>query len=221
MWTKQSEILKFAKEYLEGVSIDEVLQALPKMNISVSKTQVMAQIKKMKKMEQVSSKYIVPCQTQEHVEYEFDQEALVFNVKALSIYKDKISDMSTFLRVLAKDFALADGLIQTFDLTIEQDKIATSDLVRILKPLKRNFELAKDICEHGNMVERYIRDANSKTIKKKRRLPISGILSFSTVQSTDESIEMTERQKRKRVEMKRELAKKIAEKRYEENEKDC
>ena len=138
MWTKQSGILKYCEQYLESGSVDEILQTLPKLKITIRKEEVLDEIKRLQQVEDETNANNYLSQSRDKTKYAFDEEEYAYNLKALSIYKNKCLMMSTILLTLAKDFALANKIINGLDLTVEQDKIATTDLIRILKPLKTN-----------------------------------------------------------------------------------
>ena len=211
MWTKQTEILNFSKDFLDGVCVEEVLMVLKSLKISISTEEIQKRIESKTGQTQNSA-----------ITYIVNEEALMFNKKALSIHVNKGVVMCNILLAMSQDFSMVSNAILRLDLHVENDCVETKDLVRILKPLKANFMLAKEICEVGNSAELYVATKEFSNVKKKKKhLPKTSIFSFNVSKCEPDSIEMTENQKRQRIEMKKELSKKI----YAENvggiEKDC
>ena len=221
MWTKQGEIFDFCKNYLDDVSLDDLLKSLSKLKINVEKNDVMNVISEMEKGLFEPVNFRKANVQYENKKYEFNEEEYVFVTKSLSVYKRNCSAMATILYALSQDFEKARKMIECLDLTVEQDEILTKDLLRILKPLKKNYELVNLFCEKGNNPLIYVKQENSTTKTKKKKLPTAGLLDMNIIKPNDELIQMTEKQRKQRVELKKNLRKQIYEKSYELNEKDC
>ena len=221
MWTKQSEIFDFCKNYLDGMSLDELLKTLSKLKINVEKNDVLNVIVEMEAGLVKPFNFRKANVQYENKKYEFNEEEYVFVTKSFSVYKRNCSAMATMLYALSQDFGKVKKMIECLDLTVEQDEILTKDLLRILKPLKKNYELVNLFCEKGNDPLIYVKEENSTTKTKKKKLPTAGLLDMNMIKPNDELIQMTEKQRKQRIEMKKNLRKQIYEKSCELNEKDC
>ena len=219
MWTKQSEIFDFCKNYLDDVSLDDLLKSLSKLKINIEKNDVLNVISEMEKGLIEPVNFRKANVQYENKKYEFNEEEYVFVTKSFSVYKRNCSAMATILYALSQDFWKARRMIECLDLTVEQDEILTKDLLRILKPLKKNYELVNLFCEKGNDPLIYVKEENSTT--KKKKLPTAGLLDMNMAKPNGELIQMTEKQRKQRIEMKNNLRKRIYEKSCELNEKDC
>ena len=93
------------------------------------------------------------------------------------------------------------------DISVNDGGIEEKDMIRILSPLKRNFELAKNMCRKINSPSTYLKklpvNANGKIKYSFPRTSILGISKFS-----DEEIPLTDKQIEEKIKMREQAIKK-------------
>ncbi len=180
MWTKLTDVTNFANYYLKDVTIDEIISFFTNAKIEISK---------------------------EEIEECFHSNYEVY-VKSLKIYNQKIHKFIKILTLIQVG-KIGEFLIEEFDLTIENDKILTRDLIRILKPLKKNYQLAVELHIKANDKSTYLKENTAPiTGRLKSKIPNSSIVNSLTSHS-DEKMELTDKQKSAIYLRKQELRKKI------------
>lgn len=102
--------------------------------------------------------------------------------------------------MLAGVGSINEEIITKLDITLKGDSVLTSDLIRILKPLKKNFELARELKSRVDNYTTYLYQYNTDITGKIRSSMPTGALLNRSFRYSDESIEMTDKQKRARKE---------------------
>lgn len=216
MWTKQKDVIKFSNEYLKDITICEIKEFAETAKMKLGKWQIVEWLNKIAKadgvdmigdrealatrtlaeldenmLRRISSEIVA---AEERKKYQFNEKDYDMFDRALRIYKEKCLKLCTVLELIQSK-QISYGLIERFDLSMEEGNILTSDLVRILKPLKKNYELLFSLDLRANDYATYLNKINTPiTGKVRMSMPTGSLINYS-LKYSDEKVEMTEKQK--------------------------
>lgn len=192
MWTERENVISYSNAYLENVTILEIKACIKTMEINLTKKHIENWLTQKRKEDAKANK-----QSQLFEErYIFNEKDYDLYCKALDVFKNKCLTYCRYLEIIGSSHH-ANLLIKELDLAMEDGCILTSDLNRILKPLKKNFELAQKLYKHANNEESYL--AVLTDSQRKKMMPTSSIINLSKKEN-DQTIEMTQKQKNARKE---------------------
>ena len=130
MYTNFLDIKPFTQEYL-GISLDEI--AAFSKSIKVDSRIILETI-----MDFITN------DNGSNICFPEIEKGVAIYCKAISVYKKKCLRFVSLVESIARGSVCLD-VIEFFDLKIENGEIATSDLIRLLKPLKCNYEIVKSM----------------------------------------------------------------------------
>ena len=219
MWTKQKDVIKFSNEYLKDVTIEEIKIFARLLKMELTKEEISTWLLNVAKangvdmvvdrealatkrlseldenmLRRIANEFVAE---EERKKYQLNEKDYDMFARALKIYQEKCLKLCIILELIeSKQISYA--IIEDLDLTLKDDEILTSDLIRILKPLKKNYELAFQMNIRANNYATYLGTINTPITGKIRiSIPNSSIMNKSNIYS-DEAIEMTEKQRLER-----------------------
>ena len=216
MWTKQKDVIKYSNKYLKDVTVEEIRDYAENVKIIMTKEEITSWLlsvakadgvymvgdkealatKRLSELDENMLRRIVKEfeAEEERKKYQFNEKDYDMFDRALRIYKEKCLKLCTILESIQSK-QISYGLIEKLDLTMEGDKILTSDLIRLLKPLKKNYESMFSLDLKANNKATYLNKINTPITGKVRiDMPTSSLINHS-LKYSDETIEMTEKQK--------------------------
>ena len=182
MWIKRSEVINYVNEYLKTIKVDELFNLSKTLKIEVDKKFIEDKL-----LERFSGEVSIRL-------LNYDKF-----VKAFKIYADKCFKISHLLKMLAGEIPYMQSLVEMLDITCEEDRVLLTDIDRLMKPLKVNYDLLIDVKAKAEDPETYMEliDFN---------MPKSSLLNQSFKRMADR-VEMTDKKKREHAEIFKEKAK--------------
>lgn len=127
--------------------------------------------------------------------YSFNAKDYEFYKKSLEIYVDKCFKFCHLLNMLAGYGPLSTEILSRLDITVQDGKVLKNDVLRIIKPLIVNYNLAVKVKEKAENPETYLTQIfgidNKKTVKD--YLPDTSLLG-RRYKPSNESIALTGKQ---------------------------
>ena len=198
MWIKQEDVIEYVNDFLK-VSLEDIERFSRKDHLSTSK----------KSVEREFLSHNPNINIEEFVSPNYD----MLN-KAFKTYCKKCWSYCVILIGLSGYGSSRLTYLDDLDITFEDGKVLEKDLVRVLKPLKKNYELALEFKGQYDNVDTFLRMTELMPAIK----PYAPILNMS-IKYRDNAMEMTEKQKREKRMKHDALLKKIIEEREEEQKK--
>ncbi|MBR4999270.1 MAG: hypothetical protein IKY10_05255 [Clostridia bacterium] len=214
MWTKSKDIIEYANEYLGDVTVDEIKNFAKNLKLEITKEEISAWLFKTAKengVDMFSHSKILTTQklsdlddamllevakeiakSEERKKYTFNEKDYDMYVRNLRIYKQKCMSLCTILLILSTP-EIESQVQKQLDITTKGHMVLTADLDRLLKPLKVNYQKAKELKLYAENFASYLRDFSTPiTGRIRTSVPTSSLINHSK-KPNDECVEMTEK----------------------------
>jgi len=198
MWTEQKDVIKFANDFLEEVSIDGIQSFAKDLKIVIPKEIISSSITFQTKIDRIE-------RSKSGILENYD----MFN-STLKVYGSRCLQYCFILRQISGEIKLSKNIFNELDITIKDNKVLTSDLLRILKPLKNNYRMACELKEKAEKINTYLEMVDKIPPIKY----YSGVYNSSR-KPREEAINMSEKQMANRQKLREKLMEQ-AKKKYEQ-----
>ncbi len=188
MWIKKSEVINHVNDYLKVVTVSDLFKYSRDVKIDIDKKTLETLI-----LEKYASE--IPIRLSFYEKF----------AKALKIYAGKCFKICHILEMIAGVIPFSESIAETLDITIEDEMILESDINRLMRPLKTNYELLLDVKQKAENPETYLDDIDFK-------MP-NGVLLNKSPKFAADKIAMTDKQMKEQSKLIKEMTKEVISKR--------